>query len=118
MTDSGAKRLVSLTGHGANAPGDHSGPIHIISRLILKLLAPKILRDGEQQISTLAASDLAWTVIRSPIMRTYKNPRAYKLSHKRPGALAIIDRRAVVKALLDLAANTEFSQQAPFITNG
>lgn len=108
-------RIVSLTGHGANAPGDKFDPLHIVSRWMLVLLAPRILHDGEDHIKQLMASKLDWTVIRSSLMVERGNPDKSTLTLKRPLPLAMIHRKAVATSLVDLAGNIDFNKQAPFI---
>lgn len=115
MQEHGVKRIISLTGHGANAPGDKFEPLHIISRWVLVILAPKILHDGETHIEQLAASDLDWTVIRSSLMEEHGDPHKFSLTMKRPLPLAVIHRKAVASCLVDLAETTKFNKQSPFI---
>lgn len=108
-------RIVSLTGHGANAPSDKFDPLHIMSRWMLVLLAPRILHDGEDHINQLAASNLDWTVLRSSLMVEHGNQNKFTLTLKRPLPLAMIHRKAVATSLVDLAENTDFNKQSPFI---
>jgi putative NADH-flavin reductase len=109
------KRIVSLTGHGANAPGDKFDPLHIISRWILVILAPKILHDGEDHIEQLAKTNLDWTIIRSSMMVNSGKPKKFKVTTKRPLPLALVNRQSVATALVDLAENRSYLKQAPFI---
>lgn len=115
MKKYGISRVISLTGHGANAPGDKFEPLHIISRCILMILAPKILNDGEEHIEALAGSGLDWTVLRSSLMEEHGNPNKFTITTKRPLPLAIIHRQAVATCLVNLAENKDYNQQAPFI---
>lgn len=115
MEKNKVSRIVSLTGHGANAPGDEFDLLHIISRWMLVILAPKILHDGEDHIEQLAASKLDWTVIRSSLMEEHGNPNRFTITLKRPLPLAMIHRHAVATCLVDLAESTDFNKQAPFI---
>lgn len=114
MDSAGIKRIVSLTGHGANAANDGFEPLHIFSRWILKLLAPKILFDGEEHIKLLEASRLDWTVLRSSVMSNHLAP-VYTVTNKRPLPLAVINRRAVAKCLLDFAESETYIRQSPFL---
>jgi putative NADH-flavin reductase len=109
----GIKRVISVTGHGASAPGDKFEPVHEFSRLLLKLLAAKILRDGEKHIQRLHGSSLEWTVIRSPVMNNRVG--GYKISLSRPWPLATVGRHSVADCLVDLAENREYMRKAPYI---
>ena len=107
-------RIISLTGAESRAPGDKLGLIHRMMHLALGIAAPKILRDGENHIKLLAASDLKWTVVRSPIMTDRRTGQA-KLSFKRPFPWALISRDFVVAAIVKCAHDESWSKQAPFI---
>ncbi len=115
MQQNNVKRIISLTGHGANAPGDKFELLHFVSRLMLVIAAPRILHDGEDHILQLAASKLDWTVVRSSLMEEHGNPNRFTLTLKRPLPLAMIHRKAVATSLVNLAENTDFNKQAPFI---
>lgn len=115
MKKNKVSRVVSLTGHGANAPGDKFDVLHTISRWMLVVLAPKILHDGEKHIEQLAETDLDWTVVRSSLMEEHGNPRKFTITSKRPLPLAIIHRKAVASCLVDLAETKQYNKQAPFI---
>jgi putative NADH-flavin reductase len=108
----GIRHLISLTGDGAQAPGDKITLVKHLTHPILNLVAPKILRDGEDHIAIIAKSSLNWTVLRAPVM-TDGNETAYEFSTKSSSLL--ISRRAVAFALADLAEINSWPRSAPFI---
>jgi putative NADH-flavin reductase len=108
----GIRRLVSLTGDGAQAAGDSVSFLKHLTHPLLNFLAPKILRDGEDHIEILAHSKLNWVVLRSPVM-TNRPAGRYALSVKSAGLL--IPRTTVAKAMTDLAESSEHPGSAPFI---
>lgn len=110
----GIKRIISLTGSAACAPGDHLGIIDRLNRSMLSFIAPKILKDGEAHIRLLAESTLEWTVIRSPVM-TNGDDTNYRLDMNSPSPFATIPRAAVVVALVDSLEDTLFIGAAPYI---
>lgn len=110
----GIKRVISLTGSAACAPGDQLSIIDKLNRSMLSLIAPKILIDGEAHIRLLAESTLDWKVIRSPVM-TNKDDAKYRLDMNSPSPLATIPRAAVVAALVDSLEETRFISAAPYI---
>ena len=110
----GIKRIISLTGSAAYAPGDHLGIVDRLNRSMISLIAPKILKDGEAHIRILAESTLDWTVIRSPVM-TNKDATKYRLDMNSPSPLATIPRAAVVAALVDSLEDARFIAAAPYI---
>jgi putative NADH-flavin reductase len=115
MQQHDSSRIISLTGADARAPGDHLSLVHRLTHLALGIVAGKVLRDGEQHIALLAASNLNWTVIRSPIMTSSRSKR-YALGTKRPLPWAMISRRAVALALVNQVAGEAWSRQAPYIS--
>ena len=110
----GIKRIISLTGAAAYAPGDHPSIIDRLNHMILSLIAPKILKDGEAHIRILSESTLDWTVIRSPVM-TNKDSAQYLLDLNSPNPTATIARAAVVAALVDSLKDTQHIGTAPYI---
>jgi putative NADH-flavin reductase len=110
----GIKRVISLTGSAACTPGDSLGIIDKLNRSMLSLIAPKILKDGEEHIRLLAESTLDWTVIRSPVM-TNNDDADYRLDMNAPSPIATIPRAAVVAALVDSLEDARFIRAAPYI---
>ena len=110
----GIKRIISLTGAAAYAPGGHLSIIDRLNRSMLSLIASKILKDGEAHIRLLAESTLDWTVIRSPVMTT-KDDAKYRLDVNSPSPLATIPRAAVVAALVDSLEDARYIGVAPYI---
>lgn len=108
------KRIVSLTGSAAHTSSDTWGFAGKLTHAIFGMLAPKIIQDAEAHIKLLAASNLNWTVIRSPIMNDSGSP-SYQLNSHLPGAIETINRHAVAKALVDQIDDTRFFRQLPHI---
>lgn len=109
-------RIITLTGNGALAPAYKPGWLH---RLVMAALAPfpagKVFADGENHMRLLAASNLDYTTVRSPIM-TSKRSTTYCLRLAKTGpALPTISRRAVVHCLLDQLTDTAYLRQTPII---
>lgn len=117
MENRGIKRIVSLTGHDARAKGDTLYPLHKLTHTMLKLVAPKILIDGEAHIRLLENSSLSWTVLRSPIMNE-QGRQKYCLGSNRPEAWHTINRHAVARAMVDQISATNFIRSAPYLTRG
>jgi putative NADH-flavin reductase len=114
MEAAGIRRIVSLTGAGARDSVDRPPLLERISRPLLLLVAPKILRDGEQHIALLRASNLDWTVVRSPVMRDHGR-RGYQLTDRALAPWATIQRDDVVSAMTALINTVKHSRSAPFI---
>ena len=116
MEKHSVKRFISVTGSGAQTPNEKTNIIEKLSHRIFGLIAPKILRDGEQHIALLTNSDLDWTVIRSPVMTNRGNPKNYQLSLRNRLYKLTIHRHAVASSIVDQLEETRFTRQAPYIT--
>lgn len=115
MQSAGVRRIVSLTGADANAPGDQNNLLRRINHWVLSKLASKILKDGEDHIRLLSESNLDWTVVRSPVMNN-RGSANYYLGDRRPMPWQTINRGAVAAAVYAAATSDKFIQSAPYIT--
>lgn len=115
MQRRGIKRIISVTGAEARAHGDTLSLLHRLAHLGANLIARKILVDGEAHIRQLEASDLDWTVIRSPVMNG-KGSSRYHLTTKRPFPWQTINRQAVADAMVQQLNDSHYAKSAPFIT--
>jgi uncharacterized protein YbjT (DUF2867 family) len=106
--------LVTVTGPAAFWSKDKPSLLQRLARVGLLLIAPKILRDSEEHLRLLEASQLDWTCLRSPVMLRHGKPD-HILKLQLPHPLATIPRAAVAWALVDLAEHVDYRQQAPSI---
>lgn len=114
LQTSNTKRIVTLTGADALLGSEKPHLLQRMSRTGIKLVAPKILLDGEEHLRSLAASGLDWTTIRSPIMNNFGSSK-YHLKLQWPLPIRTINRQAVAQALVDQVGRTDFMKQAPTI---
>jgi len=118
MSRHGLRRLVSATGTGAALPGEKLTADHAHKRAQMAIGAPHLLRDGEQHLATIAASNLNWTVLRVPLMTRPEDqePQAYRLGQQAPPETMTITYATGAEAMLDLATDPDrCPQSAPFI---
>ena len=110
-------RVISLTGHEAWATGDQRTLFFWLSHGVAAILPVlrKVLKDGEQHIALLQASQLDWTVVRSPLMTRWGRPDRFELSTRRPLPWATIHRQSVAQAIVTLVEPGTQGRQAPFI---
>lgn len=113
MQSAGVRRIVSLTGADASAPGDHNNVLRRINHWVLSKIAPKILKDGEDHIRLLSGSSLDWTVVRSPVMNN-RGSASFYLGNKRPMPWQTINRDAVAAAIYAAGTSVEFIKSAPY----
>ena len=114
MEKNGIRRIITLTGSGARATGDKKSLFESGGHGVFSVIAGKIVRDSETHIKLLEESSLDYCVLRSPIMLGRQNNK-YLLNNVVPGALATVNRAAVVSALKDLVTSTQHSRTAPYI---
>lgn len=114
MKESAVERIVSLTGADARYSKDQVTLIGKLIRPILKMVAPKILSDGEKHIELLENSGLGWTVVRSPVMNE-RGVTSYRLDNKAALPWQTINRNSVSKAIVDCVEKDLFMRQAPVI---
>lgn len=115
MQRRGIKRIITVTGAEARAEGDELTFVHRAAHLGAGVAAGSILVDGEVHIKQLEASNLDWTVVRSPIMNN-KGSAHYSVVTKRPYPWQTINRQAVADAMIQQLNDTRYTQKAPFIT--
>lgn len=107
------KRIISLTGIAFWAE-DKPTFLDKFNHAVIKLGAPKILKDGEDHIELLRQSDTDWTVIRSPVMTSSRSSE-YILTDKLPSMLTTIPRAAVARAMVEQIKSSENINKAPVI---
>ena len=115
LEQKGIKRIVSLTGADASAPGQELSLFQKASHLLFSMIASKILKDGEQHITILSESALDWTAVRSPVMNE-KGSYEYALSEKYPMPWHTIRRGAVARSMVHLIESGDFVRQAPYLS--
>lgn len=118
MEKLGVKRIVTVTGAGATFHNDkYFSLLSKFSRSLLQIFAKPILSDGEKHIEFLRNSDLAWTVLRSPVMKESTRDPTYKLTTDNPLPWETVNRNSVAKSMVDQLKDDSWLQQAPFIRN-
>lgn len=110
------KRIISLTGSAASLPNERLRLIDKLNRFLLNVVGHKILLDGESHLLQLAESNLDWTVIRSPVMKSRPKTN-YCLQQIAPSPFATISRTAVAKSIVEQLDSTDFIKSAPHINN-
>lgn len=114
MQASGIRRIVSLTGADARDEYDKPDLIHRCAHLALRVIAPRILKDGEEHIRLLRQSDTDWTVVRSPVMNNFGKD-TYRFSLGLAPVWTTINRAGVAKAMVNLVEAGQFIKAAPVI---
>lgn len=67
MNQGEVKRLVSLTGSAVPGPQDKLVPHHWLTNQLVSLIDPARVSDGRKHAQLIQASQLDWTIVRTPI---------------------------------------------------
>ncbi|MGQ7294968.1 NAD(P)-dependent oxidoreductase [Quadrisphaera sp. KR29] len=112
----GARRLVAVSGAGADLPGDRKGAGARLVSTLMHRVARDVVEDREAEHALLAGSDLDWTQVRPPRLVERPGAGRYLLTTEAPGlrspALAKAD---VALAMVDLVEGREWLGAAPFL---
>ena len=114
MNELGVKRLVSLTGTGVRFPGDKISLIDRFLNLSISIIDPARVKDGENHVEVLKASDLDWTVIRVLKLQNVP-PKPFELREHGPTKW-YVSRQEVAQAVLQVLEQHSFIKQAPIIS--
>jgi putative NADH-flavin reductase len=68
MLARGVRRLIVSTGAGVRDPQDRPTPMHAFFGALVRLLSPNVVKDMEQAMTRVRASDLDWTIVRAPML--------------------------------------------------
>jgi putative NADH-flavin reductase len=113
MADGGLSRLVALSGAAVDVPGDAKPLLDRAASRIVRLAARHVVGAKQREFDVMAASGLAWTALRPPIV-TDGDPRGYRLSDRlSPGSR--VTRADVAAALVAQLDDDSFIRRAPFV---
>jgi putative NADH-flavin reductase len=115
MEKAGISRFISITGAGAFSAHDTPTVFDRTIHRFLGLAADKILRDAEEHLRLLEASNLNWTAVRAPVMTRSRSASYHLDSEKLAPPWAMIPRAAVVACIVDQIKDTHYFKQAPVI---
>ena len=111
----GVNRIISLTGADATFSDEKVNILRKLTRLILKIIVPRILYDAENHMVLLRNSAIGWTVVRSPVMSDKGIQNNYTLSRKPPKPWRSVLRVDVADAIVDIVEANNWKYEAPFI---
>jgi putative NADH-flavin reductase len=79
MNKHGVQRLVSTTGAGIRQPEDEPKFIDRFIGFLLNLLVKDVVLDSAENVKTIQASDLEWTIVRFPRLMDGEHTRKYRV---------------------------------------
>jgi putative NADH-flavin reductase len=109
-------RVVSVAGAGIDVPGDRKGRGARIVSALTRRLAAEVFADKQEEHDVLAASALAYTVVRPPRLVEGPAQGDAVLTTEAPGLSARpLPRADLAAAMVLLAVEGGWERQAPFI---
>ncbi|MEY2848690.1 MAG: hypothetical protein RI885_1355 [Actinomycetota bacterium] len=118
MAEHGVNRIVSLSGGGLRYDEkDRPKVADRIIRLLLRMLAGRVLDDAKGHLEVLEASGRDWTVVRAPVLKD--NPRigSYRVGWVGVGTGTSIPRADLADFLLTQVDDRTFVRQLPFVSS-
>lgn len=109
-------RVVSVSGAGADLPGDTKGLGARAVSALTHRLAGALVTDKEDERAVLAGSDTAWTQVRPPRLVDTAGAGTWHLDERAPGLLAPpVARADVAAAVLHLLTTHTWVGQSPYL---
>ncbi len=114
MPKANIMQLVSLTGTGVRFDGDHITIGDRLIHILLKLLMPKVLKDGCAHAEVLKNSSLDWTIIRALVLTTGQRT-AFTLKPHGP-AKFLCPRENIASGILEILGSDTWTKKAPIVS--
>ncbi len=115
MDSAGIRRLIVMGGFHLDAPGD---PHNLGRRLIVPILklSRHLVEDTTGMWTEIQASDLDWTLVRTPVVRGHGAPRL-RTGRLTLGPWSHVTRPTVAAFMLHCLTEGDHVSQAPMIAN-
>jgi putative NADH-flavin reductase len=117
MDADGVGRLVVLSSAAVDDPQDRPGLFYRAARAALRIVMPSVVRDHREQARLIEESDLAWTLVRGPLLFT-DGPHTGRY-HAGPITAetgARISRADLADFMLAVATGGEFVRALPLVS--
>jgi putative NADH-flavin reductase len=117
MHADGVKRLVVLSSPAVPDAADRPGLFYRAARVLLRVVMPAVVRDHREQARLIEASDLAWTIVRGPLLFT-DGPRTgrYRAGPIGRDSGARISRADLADFILATATDGDFVRMLPLVS--
>jgi putative NADH-flavin reductase len=112
MAKNNIKRLISLTGTGARTEGDTPSIVDRFLNMIISMVDPERINDGQKHVEALQKSELDWTVLRVLKLTNKDFSGDYALSDHGPVEFST-PRAKVAQIMVDLATSSDYIHKMP-----
>lgn len=117
MQTEGVSRLVLATGAGVRRPGDTPGLFDQLMGFLLKTLAKHVLEDSRRMVTAVVNSDLAWTIVRVPVLNDNPATGTVRVGMVGQGTGSKLSRADMAAFMLAQLQSNQYMRQAPTISN-
>lgn len=119
MNESGVKRLISQTGHGAFTSEDKPTFIDKFLNVSINIVDPSRLKDGAEHMKLIEQSDLDWTIVRVPVLMNIKPGHNVKVGQVGDSNISkFMSYGDVAEFELSILDNPEYFKKSPAIGKG
>jgi putative NADH-flavin reductase len=110
-------RLVVLSSPAVVDAADRPGLFYRAARILLRVVMPAVVRDHREQARLVEQSDVAWTLVRGPLLFT-DGPYTgrYQAGPITSGSGARISRADLADFLVATASDDEFVRMKPLVS--
>lgn len=114
MDAAGVRRLVGLAGGAVKVPGERKPLSGRITSALVRLMARNVVEAKQREFEVVAGSDLDWTMVRPPRVVPGDATGRLDISMELHGFQ--VTRGDVAAAMMQLAAETTWLRQAPYVS--
>ena len=117
MQAAGVKRYVLLTGAGVRDPQDQPKLIDKVFGFLLKLTAADVLKDSEDSVRLVEATELDWIVVRGPRLTEGPKTGRYRVGYVGQNSGTQISRADLADFMLEQAVGpSQWIRKLPMIS--
>lgn len=117
MEAAGVARLIYMTGAGVTQPEDQPGLFDKFIKFMLKATAGDVLEHSEMAVQRVQASDLAWTVVRGPMLTNGPHTGRVRVGWLGGDVGARLARADAADFMLGEIEKRKWVRQAPVLSN-
>ena len=116
MKQYGVRRLISTTGAGVRDPQDRPKLIDHAIKALLGLVSAEVLRDSENNVNVIRATDLDWTIARFPMLTDGPYTGRYRAGYLGKDSGARLSRADAAAFVVKELVEGKWIQQAPVVS--
>lgn len=117
MQQNGVSRLIYMTGAGVDAPQDQPKLINHVIKFALKTLAGEVLRQSEEAVRKVRASDRDWVIVRAPMLTDDAYSGSVRVGWVGVNTGPRLARADAAAFMLQQVTANQHLRQAPVISN-